>query len=576
MKHRPSLLDRLACQLAYWHGAGVYRAFLRRLTRARRTERWALGRALRVVRGGAWGQAHGLERVRNLADLRRAVPLQTYESLRSAMERVADGDIRALFSPGVRIHMFATTSGTTARPKYIPVTAEFIVDYRRGWNTFGLKLLHDHPAAILRPILQSSGRYDVGLTRAGIPYGAITGLLARTQKRLVQRYYVGRPEIAHLPDAAARHYVLMRLGAARDVAWAITANPATLITMARVAHDNRERLIRDVHDGTLCRELVDDPWLGAALGPRLAADPARARELDRTVEQTGGLRPADIWNINFVVCWIGGSMGHYRQRLRAWWGDVPIRDPGLLASEGRVTVPFADDSTVGVLDLTAGVFEFIPAAEFDRAQPTTLRHDELQVGHDYAVVVTNTAGLVRYRLDDVVRVHGRLRGAPLLEFLYRGGGVASVAGEKLTENQVAAAAARVWQQVAAAEHDFLLAPRWGDPPYYHLSHTADFPGDLAAAFDRALQEQNEEYASRRASARLGCVRTSRVSPQAWVELDRQLQARRGGTPEQYKRPLLLTQFDADQPLLAGAEAEGPAPAPGRIHSVSQSRIAGPA
>jgi hypothetical protein len=61
------------------------------------------------------------------------------------------------------------------------------------------------------------------------------------QKRIVRRFYVGRPEISHVPDARARYYTLMRLGVVRDVAFAITANPATLIQMARTTRRNSAR-----------------------------------------------------------------------------------------------------------------------------------------------------------------------------------------------------------------------------------------------------------------------------------------------------------------------------------------------
>ena len=63
------------------------------------------------------------------------------------------------------------------------------------------------------------------------------GLLAQTQKRIVRRFYVGRPEIAHISEPLARYYTLMRLAISRDVAFAITANPATLIRMAQIASD---------------------------------------------------------------------------------------------------------------------------------------------------------------------------------------------------------------------------------------------------------------------------------------------------------------------------------------------------
>ena len=56
--------------------------------------------------------------------------------------------------------MFALTSGTTAARKYIPVTTQYLADYRRGWNIWGLKVFRDHPQVKLRPIVQMSGDWE--------------------------------------------------------------------------------------------------------------------------------------------------------------------------------------------------------------------------------------------------------------------------------------------------------------------------------------------------------------------------------------------------------------------------------
>ena len=53
--------------------------------------------------------------------------------------------------------MFALTSGTTATRKFIPVTDQYLADYKRGWNIWGLKVFRDHPEVTLRPIVQMSG-----------------------------------------------------------------------------------------------------------------------------------------------------------------------------------------------------------------------------------------------------------------------------------------------------------------------------------------------------------------------------------------------------------------------------------
>ncbi|MCA9244657.1 MAG: GH3 auxin-responsive promoter family protein [Phycisphaerales bacterium] len=532
------IFDRILARVAYIHARNVFGAFTRSLNKVDAAQGASLARALAVVRGGEWGRQRGLDRVSTMADLRRATPLQTYEDIRPFIDRVADGDTGALFSLGQRIHMFAMSSGTASRPKRVPVPSAFVNDYKRGWNTFGVRMLTDHPDAILRGILQSSGRYDESKSAAGIPCGAITGLMARTQKGIVRRYYVAPAELAHIVDVRARQYAQMRFAVGRDVAFAVTANPSTLINMARIADQESERLIRDIRDGTLMPPGADEDVPGAICAA-LKPDPARARQLETLRTQHGRLAPRDYWRLSFVACWTGGTMGHYLPRLADWWGDVPVRDIGLLASEGRVTIPLDDDVAAGVLDVRSGVFEFIPVEQFDSPKPDTAGPREVEVGREYAVVLTNTTGLVRYRLDDIVRVEGWVGQSPLLRFMRRGGGVSSLAGEKLTESQVVAAMSAACEGLGVKGIEYVLAARWGDPPCYELRAIAA-DQDLGAAVDSALCAQNDEYSSRRSSGRLGSVVVIPWQENDLRSFDAALIKARGSAPEQYKRPCLLS------------------------------------
>lgn len=241
-------------------------------------------------------------------------------------------------------------------------------------------------------------------------------------------------------------------------------------------------------------------------------------------------------------------MGHYLQRLADWWGPVPVRDVGLLASEGRISLPLEDNTPIGPLDVTSAVLEFIPAEQAEAAVPETVSAQDLEAGHNYIVVLTNSSGLIRYRLDDVVRVHGRLGETPLVEFLHRAGRVASVAGEKLTENQVVAAVRATCDALGIAEFDFVLSPCWADPPHYRLSCPAEVDG-LSMTLDRLLAEQNEEYASRRKSDRLGPLVVRSISSDVIPAMDRRLLAARRSTAEQYKRPCLFTEPGGDDEAL---------------------------
>ena len=541
----PTLFERFAARLAYWHARRVYGRFLASLEDVRGVQRRTLARVLAGLAESDYGRVHGLGAVRDARDLQHAAPLVTYEDMDPYMQRMCDGDYQALLNPGRTVHMFATSSGTTAKQKLIPVTSEFVRQYRRGWNIFGLKMLSDHPNAILRPILQSSGRHDERHTPAGVPCGAITGLLARSQKGIVRRFYVGRPEIAYIPDAHAKYYTLMRFGVLRDVAFAITANPATLIRMAETADAESENLLRDVRDGTLSAALVPDASLRRRLEATLRPHPERARALETLRRTHGVLRPRDYWQIEFVACWSGGSMGHYLERLAEWWGPVPVRDIGLLASEGRVSIPFEDDTPAGVLDTQGAFFEFIPAERWHDPAAPTLTADEIEPGQDYAIVLTNDTGLVRYRLGDVVRVRGRAGTTPIVEFLYRAGRVSSVAGEKLTENQAVEAVRAAAAMLGVAPFEFILHPVWSSPPFYQMYTTAQPGPDWAETIDRMLGQQNDEYASRRKSLRLGMLRVRHLPSSRLAALDHLLLGQRKSSAEQYKRPCLLTERDTE-------------------------------
>ncbi|MGE3180677.1 MAG: GH3 auxin-responsive promoter family protein [Phycisphaerae bacterium] len=552
----PSILERIGARLAIVHATRVYRKFRRALDDVQQSQNEALRRALVRVRGGDWAKRHRLHNVRSIDDMRTAVPIQTYEDLRPTIERVAAGDIHALFSRDVDVLMFATSSGTMSQPKWIPVTKAFVDDYRRGWNTFGVKVLADHPAAILRPILQSTGRMDAERSASGLPVGAITGLLAQTQKSIVRRFYVGGPEIAAIDDPAMRQYALMRMAIERDVAFAITANPATLIELAKCVNRRAEVMIRDVRDGTLSH-VSDGGSLALRRAKPLKPNPGLATRLEALLEAHGALRPRDYWSMTFLACWTGGSMGQYLNRLSDWYGPIPVRDIGLLASEGRVSIPVADGSAAGPLDIATSLFEFIPVESAHAANPPTLRPQELEVGTEAIVVLTNTAGLVRYRLDDVVRVTGRIGATPMVEFLHRAGGVSSIAGEKLTEQQVVAAVRAACSALQIPEFDYLLCPMWGDPPCYRLSVEFSASEALLEALDRALGAQNEEYESRRKTLRLNRLESQSWPAGAISALDAMLRRERGATAEQYKRTSLLLSPGADDAMFARISQDRP-------------------
>ncbi len=494
-----------------------------------------------------FGRRHGFAGIRGIADFRRQLPVAGYEYFEPYIARVRRGEISALLGDRT-VHMFALTSGTTSARKYIPVTPQYLADYKRGWNIWGLRSYREHQSTRLRPIVQVSSDWNEFHTEAGIPCGSVTGLTAEMQKRLIRWLYCVPGRVSRIKDALAKNYTVLRLSVAKEVGLVIAANPSTLINLARLGDQQKESLIRDIHDGTLSPRFDISPEIRTALKRRVKRDPERARALEDIVRRTGTLYPKDYWPADRCLLgnWTGGSVGAYLRHFPTYFGETPVRDVGLIASEGRMTIPVTDGTPSGVLDITTHYFEFIPESEGDSPQPTVLGAHEVQAGENYYIIPTTAFGLYRYHIHDVVRVTGFHNETPLVEFLSKGAHFANVTGEKLSEYHVTQAMQAVLRDLNLTIATYSVAPCWDEElPYYGLFvEESDFEAPnqgqrLAEALDRRLSDANIEYAGKRVSLRLGPVRLEMLPAGTWQRWDRQRLQRSGGTPEQYKHPCLI-------------------------------------
>jgi hypothetical protein len=512
-------------------------------------QRWLL-QQLRREQDTGFGRDHHFREIQNVADFRRHVPIRTYEDIQPYIERVISGDTSALFHRQ-RVRMFALTSGTTQARKYIPVTDRVLESYRRMWTAWGLLAFSVHHTAFKHARLAMASDWDEFRTAAGIPCGSISGLTARLQNWIVRRGYVLPVEAGKLASIHAKNYLAWRLGMVRTVGSWIAPNPSTLLQLARFGREHAESLLRDVHNGDLSGGFDWPVNLRQAVRRELQPQPARARELEKILHFTGELRPRDVWpELQFIGCWTGGSMGAYLQSFPKYFGDAAVRDLGLIASEGRMTFPIADQTPSGVLEIVNGFYEFIPIDEIDSQQPTVLEAHELREGGEYYILLTNASGLYRYNIWDVVRCTGFHEQTPLLAFLHKGSSISNVTGEKLTEYQVVTAVSAALERLKRGLRIFSLAPCWDDDrPFYGLfveeqefaGH--DDPERLAAAIDEELQRANIEYAAKRASDRLGPVQLQILSNGAWDNWIQSRLANSGGSVEQYKHPCLIPSLE---------------------------------
>ncbi len=523
--------------------------FLASLQDCQATQARVLASLLDLNRDSRFAAAHGLDRARSVTDLRNCLPVTQYDFYSDAIESLRQGDSRALLGSHNPLLMFALSSGTTSGSKFIPVTQRFYDDYRRGWQAWGIKGFDEFPLLKRLKIFYIAGDYNRFRTDGGTPCGNISGLVAVMQRRAIRMLYTLPAAISQIAEPDTKYYTALRLGLADpEIGMVMTANPSTLIRVAQVAEQNREQLIRDVFDGTLnCQDRLPGP-IAKALSRQIAKrNPVRARELEACVERTGHLSPKDFWPLlQFLAVWTAGSCAAYLPSLREHYGQsTAIRDHGLSASEGRMTIPFDSNSPDGVLDISSHYFEFIPEDEYDTPDPVVLEAHELQPDRNYYILLTTSSGLYRYDICDVVRCVGFTGTTPVLRFLHKGAHISSITGEKLSESQIVSAVQETLAEFDHRADRFTMVPVWGEPPRYELLfENSDMPAShqltaFSEQVESRLSQSNCEYGEKRTTSRLAEIRTRSVPYGAWQHLAEMRQSEIGGSSEQYKHPYLI-------------------------------------
>jgi hypothetical protein len=500
---------KLAVRIAFLVVGGYHAARLQLAAgHCEATQAATLARIVAAGRRTVYGRDHQFDAIKSSADFAANVPIQTYTEHEPYIEREMRGE-RHVIAPEAPI-MYATTSGTTGKPKFVPVTASAARHSHRNVSLVWLYYLARRNVGFLNDYLVAiTGQPVEGHTPDGTPFGSASGHIRAGLPRFMQRIYAVPEAVFLINDYEARYYCLALFSLRVQVSHVTTANPSTLVILFEKIAKHQEQLIRDIERGSIDASVGIDPATRKLLEAELTPDPRRARELRDGIVVAGHLDPAFYWpRLSSLACWKGGNAPLFIERLRRLIPDVvPIFDLGYLASEVRATVPVERSHHGGLPTLHRNYFEFVPVDEWRAGSRRTLRLHQLQLGGSYYVIVTTDTGLYRYHINDIVRVIGFYRDTPELVFEQKGDGVTNLTGEKLYEQQLQIAAARAALRTATPLRFYMGVLNASSSRYEFLVEPAETFADDAAsrllvALDHELGEVNMEYRSKRESLRL--------------------------------------------------------------------------
>ncbi|GHV79427.1 hypothetical protein AGMMS49944_12180 [Spirochaetia bacterium] len=450
------------------------------------------------------------------------VPVNDYDSLKPYVERHKSGEADVLF-PG-KPKLYATTSGTTNEPKWIPVSEQYYKDAYKKMNQLGFYvLIRNKPTVFYGPTVSIVGKAVEGAAPDGTLYGSLSGVSQRDIPEFMKVLHTAPADVFHIADYKARYYAIMRMGIERDAHLIITANPSTLVEMQTNANEFYDEYVNDIEHGTLTRRFDYPAEIRAALEAKLKPNPGRAEELRKLKARYGNVLPKHYWpRMVEVMVWFCGNTKVYFDKIRdSFPPECVFHEFGYLASECKAGIALKANSPDTVLFGHLQFFEFIHESELDSPNPRIYQMHEVEEGQRYTMVITTSAGLYRYNMNDILEVTGRYNEFPTVTFIQKGNGTISLTGEKLHERQFIEAVHEVEKKTGKIAPFFV---GFADPQksnykfYYEFANqniSAMEAEEFTAYLDQCLQNYNAEYKEKRASDRLKAPETALLGPESF-------------------------------------------------------------
>ena len=389
-----------------------------------------------------FGQDHAFAQIDHYEQFKRLVPVRDYEGLKPYVDQILAGQSDVLW-PGKPAYL-AKTSGTTSGVKYIPITADSVLNHINSARDALLNHVHE----------RGNGRFLDGKLIF------LSGSPTMTQKAGI---HTGRL------SGIANHHVPGYLRTNQLPSYETNCIEDWETKLARIVDETVDQ------DMSLISGIP--PWV--------------QMYFDWLIERTG--RPVGELFPNFSVLVYGGvNFAPYRRKLFESIGRPVASIETYPASEGFIAYQDSQSEEGLLLLLNSGIFfEFISADEYFDDNPSRLSIHDVQLGVNYALILNSNAGLWGYSIGDTVKfvskdpyrvvVTGRIK-----HFI-------SAFGEHVIGEEVEKAMRLTTERFPEVEViEYTVAPQVepdeGLPRHEWYVAFARPPQD-AAAFERTLDEQ---------------------------------------------------------------------------------------
>lgn len=452
------------------------------------------------------GKKYDFANIRSIKEFQDKVPLSTFEDYAPLIDRMVENNEKNIIT-SQKIIRYCASSGSVGKPKLQPKTA------RDVWNMYCCGFVGTPGCALQYfekqgktltgyrgPLVMSLNGHKL---KNGIMCNGAGQVPFQYIKPLIPSFITTPMDILYPEDEEGTNipYFQLRFCLCDKKVTYLGSMVITLLTqMFEYLEENWEMICDDIEHGTINGSVKCPESLRKKYG-HMKPNPGRAEELRAIFREGFDKEPVayKIWpKLMFGYGMVSSTLSIYAEKLKRYVGDLPMHNMGYAASEGFMAMPVELNATDYVLLPRSLIYEFIPVDGDENARPLTL--DQIEVGKDYEIIITNFSGLYRYRIMDIVRVTGEYNQSKKIEFLYRSNMGLNVANEKTSTQMLDWVAAELQKKFGITFEGFSYYPDTDEhlARYVLLVETdSDIPTARREEFEDAMNElfkqANEKY-----------------------------------------------------------------------------------
>lgn len=457
-----------------------------------------LFRILEQNKDTEYGRKYGFADIHSVEEYQKKVPVSVYDDYAGYILRMSEDGEENLITSGKIVH-YNKSSGTVGNPKRVPLSEEAFQIFQKynGLYRMGLiatELGEDWIDGRNMSIAESTA--EIHHVKSGVTYGALSVKMIGEFRPYLEMAFTS-PDEASFPEAETNtRYLHARFGLMDRNLTNMAANfLGYMLEVLRYMEQNWELLVNDIEQGTIDSSIKMSDEVRNSLLKKIQPMPERAKEL-REIFSQGFAEPIvpKLWpHVQFLTGVGSGGFKVYADKIKEkYMGEKIARYfTGINASEGMISVPYQLNDEKNVPAPDSMFYEFLPTDADDDFSKIVMM-DQLEIGKEYEVIITNLSGFYRYRMRDAVRIAGRHKNLPILEFIGRIDQTVSVMGEKTTEVALRTAAEDTAKQLGFEMIDFSVYPDVGNVPprYIYFMEVEDLPEGMKAKEIRFVLEKN--------------------------------------------------------------------------------------